>query len=213
MFTGIVEEIGIIREAEANRLVIMGGEVLQGMEPGDSIAVNGVCLTVASLSDDSFSVGIMPETLHRTNLGELHYGDHVNLERALAMGGRIGGHLVLGHVDDVGRIVSVTPQEGSRIVRIAAPTQLMSYIAEKGFIAADGVSLTSIAVDDFSFSVSLVAYTIEHTILAEKRPGSAVNLEVDVIARYLKRLSEKTGQPLTRSGVTFDLLKEYGFTQ
>jgi len=208
MFTGIAEEIGIIREADTNRLVIAAEEVLQGTKPGDSIAVNGVCLTVASLNGDRFSVDVMPETLHCTNLGDLRYGDHVNLERALAMEGRIGGHLVLGHVDDVGRVISVTTQEDSFIVRIAVPSQLMSYIAEKGFIAVDGISLTIVDVDDSSFSVSLVAYTMKHTILGEKRPGSTVNLEVDVIARYLERLSEGTGQNLT-----FDLLEEYGFTR
>lgn len=208
MFTGIVEEIGIVREADANRLVIAAEGMLQGTKPGDSIAVNGVCLTVASLNDDRFSVDIMPETLHCTNLGDLRYGDHVNLERALAMGGRIGGHLVLGHVDDVGRVISVTTQENSFIVRIAVPSQLMSYIAEEGFVAVDGISLTIVDVDDSSFSVSLVAYTMKHTILGEKRPGSTVNLEVDVIARYLERLSERTGQNLT-----LDLLEEYGFTK
>ena len=213
MFTGIVEEVGVVREVGANRLVIAAKEVLQGTKPGDSIAVNGACLTVISLNDDSFSVDVMPETLHRTNLGGLRYGDHVNLERALVVGGRVGGHLVLGHVDDIGRVVSVTPQEDSRIMQIAVPSQLMLYIAEKGFIAVDGVSLTVINVDDFSFSVSLVGYTIKHTILGEKRPGSTVNLEVDVIARYLERINEKVGQPLPRSGVTLNLLKEYGFAK
>jgi len=208
MFTGIVEEIGIVREADANRLVIAAEKVLQGTKPGDSIAVSGACLTVASLNDGGFSVDVMPETLNCTNLGELRYGDHVNLERALTMGGRVGGHLVLGHVDDVGRVISMTPQKDSSIVRIAVPSELMSYVAEKGFIAVDGISLTIVDVDDFSFSVSLVAYTIEHTILGEKRPGSAVNVEVDVIARYLERINKRAGRNLT-----FDLLEEYGFTK
>ncbi|MCK5590026.1 MAG: riboflavin synthase, partial [Dehalococcoidales bacterium] len=123
MFTGIVEEIGIVREADANRLVIAAEKVLQGTKPGDSIAVSGACLTVASLNDGGFSVDVMPETLNCTNLGELRYGDHVNLERALTMGGRVGGHLVLGHVDDVGRVISMTPQKESSIVRIAVPSE------------------------------------------------------------------------------------------
>jgi riboflavin synthase len=182
--------------------------VLEGTKPGDSLAVNGVCLTVTSLSGGAFEVDVMPETLSRTNLGELCYGERVNLERALALGGRLGGHLVLGHVDDVGRVVSVTPREDARIMRIALPARLTAYISEKGFVAGDGVSLTVVDVDDFSFSVSLVAYTLEHTILGDKSPGSAVNLEVDVIARYLERLGEKAGQ-----GLSIDLLEKYGFAK
>ena len=207
MFTGIVEEIGVVRGADGGRLTIEASKVLEGTKPGDSLAVNGVCLTVTSMGGDAFEVDVMPETLSRTNLGELHYGERVNLERALALGGRLGGHLVLGHVDDVGRVVSVTPREDARIMRIAVPARLLPYIAGKGFIAVDGVSLTVVEVDDFSLSVSLVAYTTEHTILGDKSPGSTVNVEVDVIARYLERLSEKAGQ-----GLTLDLLEKYGFT-
>ena len=207
MFTGIVEEIGVVRGADGGRLTIEAAKVLEGTKPGDSLAVNGVCLTVTSMGGDAFEVDVMPETLSRTNLGELHYGERVNLERALALGGRLGGHLVLGHVDDVGRVVSVTPREDARIMRIAVPARLLPYIAGKGFIAVDGVSLTVVEVDDFSLSVSLVAYTTEHTILGDKSPGSTVNVEVDVIARYLERLSEKAGQ-----GLTLDLLEKYGFT-
>ena len=207
MFTGIVEEIGVVRGVEGGRLTIAAAKVLEGTKPGDSLAVNGVCLTVTSMGGGAFEVDVMPETLSRTNLGELHYGERVNLERALALGGRLGGHLVLGHVDDVGRVVSVTPREDARIMRIAVPARLLPYIAGKGFIAVDGVSLTVVEVDDFSLSVSLVAYTTEHTILGDKSPGSTVNVEVDVIARYLERLSEKAGQ-----GLTLDLLEKYGFT-
>jgi len=207
MFTGIVEEIGVVRGADGGRLTIEAAKVLEGTKPGDSLAVNGVCLTVTSMGGGAFEVDVMPETLSRTNLGELHYGERVNLERALALGGRLGGHLVLGHVDDVGRVVSVTPREDARIMRIAVPARLLPYIAGKGFIAVDGVSLTVVEVDDFSLSISLVAYTTEHTILGDKSPGSTVNVEVDVIARYLERLSEKAGQ-----GLTLDLLEKYGFT-
>ena len=210
MFTGIVEEIGVVRGADGGRLTIEAAKVLEGTKPGDSLAVNGVCLTVASIPSadggGTFEVDVMPETLSRTNLGELHYGERVNLERALTLGGRLGGHLVLGHVDDVGRIVSVTPGENARVMRIAVPAWLMPYISRKGFVAVDGVSLTVVEVDDFSFSVSLVAYTLEHTILGDKSPGSTVNLEVDVIARYLELLNEKAGQ-----GLTFELLEKYGF--
>ena len=208
MFTGIVEEIGVVRGADGGRLTIEASKVLEGTKPGDSLAVNGVCLTVTSMGGGAFGVDVMPETLSRTNLGELRYGERVNLERALALGGRLGGHLVLGHVDDVGKVVSVAPEENARIMRIAVPARLLAYIAGKGFIAADGVSLTVVDVDDFSLSVSLVAYTLEHTILGDKSPGSAVNVEVDVIARYLERLSEKAGQELS-----IDLLEKYGFTR
>jgi len=208
MFTGIVEEVGIVKETNSHRLLIEAKKVLEGMRISDSIAVNGACLTVTSLSSNTFSADVMPETLHRTNLGELHYGTQVNLERALVMGGRLGGHLVLGHVDDVGEVISVTPEEAAHIMRIAVPTKLMPYIANKGFITVDGVSLTIAKLDDFSFTVSLIAYTLEHSTLGSKRPGDRVNLEVDVIARYMERLKEGSSQ-----GLTFDFLEEYGIRE
>jgi riboflavin synthase len=173
---------------------------------GDSIAVNGICLTVISLENYGFTVNVMPETLRCTNLGGLHYNDQVNLERALAFGGRVGGHLVLGHVDDTGEVMDVTSEETARIMRISAPAKLMPYIVDKGFIAVDGVSLTVIDLDDFSFVVSLVAYTMEHTTLGEKRPGDIVNLEADVIAKYIENLKERK-----RQGLNFEFLREYGF--
>ena len=206
MFTGIVEETGIVKEAILGRLVIEAGEVLAGTQVSDSMAVNGVCLTVTSLAGNTFSVDVMPETLRCTNLGELNYGDRVNLERGLTLGKRLGGHLVLGHVDDTGEVISVIPEEAARIMRISAPARLMPYIARKGFVAVDGVSLTIADVDEFSFAVSLVAYTLAHTTLGDRRPGDKVNLEADVIARYVERLKERSNQGLTR-----DFLEEYGF--
>jgi len=208
MFTGIVEEIGIVREASPNRLVIEARKLIEGTEVGDSMAVNGVCLTVTSLSNSAFSVDVMPETLRRSNLSVLHYGDRVNLERALALGGRLGGHLVLGHVDDTGRVESVTPEEAASIMKISMLGKLTPYMVNKGFIAVDGVSLTIIDIDDFSFSVSLVAYTLEHTILGSRRPGDIVNLEADIIAKYVERLKQRESQDLT-----LDFLKKYGFTK
>ncbi len=208
MFTGIVEEIGIVKEVNPHRLLIGAKEVLEGMRISDSIAVNGVCLTVTSLSSNAFNVDVMPETLRRTNLGELHYGDQVNLERALVVGGRLGGHLVLGHVDDTGEVMTVIPEEAARIMRISPPAKLMPYIANKGFIAVDGVSLTIAGLDDFSFTVSLVAYTMEHTTLGNRRPGDKVNLEADIIAKYVERLRERSSQNLT-----LDFLEEYGFAR
>lgn len=206
MFTGIVEEIGIVKEASPDHLVIEARKVLEEIEISDSIAVNGVCLTVTSLDNSAFSVDVMPETLRCTNLGELHYGDRANLERALMVGERLGGHLVLGHVDDTGKVISVIPEEAARIMRISAPARLMPYIASKGFIAVDGVSLTIADLDHFSLSVSLVAYTLEHTTLGDRRPGDKVNLEADVIARYVERLEQRSGQ-----GLTSDFLEEHGF--
>lgn len=206
MFTGIVEEIGVIKETSPRRLDIAAKKVLEDIKPGDSIAVNGACLTVTSLGGNGFSVDIMPETIRRSNLGRLHYGDTVNLERAVSTGGRFGGHFVQGHVDGAGSIVSLSPEEGAVIARISAPAELMPYIVNKGFIAVDGVSLTVIDYDDFSFSVSLVTYTREHTTLGSKKPGDVVNLEVDIIAKYVERLVR--GEKL---GITMDFLEEHGF--
>ncbi len=206
MFTGIVEEIGRIGEANPNYLLIEAKKVLEGTNVGESIAVNGVCLTVTSLANSTFGVSIMPETLRRSNLGSLCYGVGVYLERALELGGRLGGHLVLGHVDDLGRVMLVTQEECARIVRISAPAMLMCYIAEKGFIAVDGVSLTIVDLNEYSFSVSLVPYTLEHTTLGSKRSGDMVNLEVDIIAKYVERLSGRRSE-----GLTLTFLQEYGF--
>jgi riboflavin synthase len=206
MFTGIVEEIGIVKETRRDHLAFEAHKVLEGMKVGDSIAVNGVCLTVVSLENNGFSVSVMPETLRCTNLGRLHYSDQVNLERALVLGGRLGGHLVLGHVDDTGEVMDVTSEEAAHIMRISAPAKLMPCIVDKGFIAVDGVSLTIVDFDDFSFVVSLVAYTMEHTTLGEKRPGAVVNLEADVIAKYVENLKERKRQSLN-----FEFLREYGF--
>lgn len=206
MFTGIIEEIGIVEETGRSQFAFEAHKVLDGAKVGDSIAVNGVCLTVVSVGADGFSVNVMPETLRCTNLGRLHYGDHVNLERALALGGRLGGHLVLGHVDNTGEILDVSSEEGARIMRISAPGELMPYMADKGFIGVDGVSLTMVGVGDFSFVVSLVAYTMENTTLGGKRPGDIVNLEVDIIAKYVENLKERKGQSLS-----VEFLEKYGF--
>jgi riboflavin synthase len=206
MFTGIVEEVSIVKETSRDRLTFEAHEVLEGTKVGDSIAANGVCLTVVSLENRGFSVNVMPETLRCTNLGRLHYSDQVNLERAVVLGGRLGGHLVLGHVDDTGEVMDVTSEEAVHIMRISAPAKLMPYIVDKGFIAVDGVSLTVVDLDDFSFVVSLVAYTMEHTTLGSKRPGDVVNLEADIIAKYVENLKERKRQSLN-----FEFLREYGF--
>ena len=206
MFTGIVEEIGAVKENGSGYLVVSAKEVLKGSRLGDSIAVNGICLTVHSIDEGSFSVDIMPETSRLTNLGRLHFGDTVNLERAVQIGGRIGGHLVQGHIDDTGRVISLKPEGEAVIVRISVPDALMPYIVSKGFIAVDGVSLTVVSLDDYSFSISLVSFTRQHTTLGEMKPGSTVNLEVDIIAKYVERLKQQEDK-----GITLDFLEEQGF--
>ncbi|MBM3143007.1 MAG: riboflavin synthase [Chloroflexi bacterium] len=207
MFTGIVEEIGIVRGISSGRLTIEAKKVLEDTKPGGSMAINGACLTVTSISKDNFSVDVMPETIRRANLGRLHYGELVNLERAMSAEGRFGGHFVQGHVDDVGKVLSLQLEEEAVIARISAPAHLMPYMVNKGFIAVDGVSLTVIDCDDFSFSVSLVTYTREHTTLGNRKPGDIVNLEVDIIAKYVERLKQR----YNRGVLTLDFLEEHGF--
>ena len=206
MFTGIVEEVGKVTSAQSEKLVISASDVLQEIELGGSIAVNGVCLTIASFSTSSFSVDIMPETLERTNLGLLNVGDEVNLERPLTLGKPLGGHLVQGHVDDTGRVAFITRQGGAMLFRFEAPHEVMDYVVEKGFIAVDGVSLTVVAKDASSFQVSVVDFTQKHTTLGKRRMDDMVNLEVDIIAKYVEQLSQPR-----RSGITVSFLQEHGF--
>jgi len=206
MFTGIVEEIGRVTSTQPRNLIITASKVLQGMELGGSIAVNGVCLTVTSFNSSSFVVDIMPETLRRTNLGLLCAGDEVNLERPLTPEKQLGGHFVQGHIDDTGRVTSVTWDGEAMLIRLEAPPEAMRYIVKKGFIAVDGVSLTIVDCDASSFLVSIVDYTRKHTTLGSKRVGDLFNLEVDIIAKYLERLSQAH-----RPGITVDFLQEHGF--
>ena len=206
MFTGIIEEVGKVTSAQPGNLVIAASRVLQGMELGGSIAINGACLTITSFDTDSFSVDIMPETLERTNLGLLSVGDEVNLERPLALGGRLGGHLVQGHIDATGRVVSVRWDGEAILIRFEAPSEVMRYVVGKGFIAVDGVSLTVITKDASSFQVSIVDFTRKHTTLGRRQVGDLLNLEVDIIAKYVEQMSQ------TRStGITADFLQEHGF--
>lgn len=206
MFTGIIEEVGKVILARGGELAIAAGNIMPGMEPGVSIAVNGVCLTVTNFNKSSFSVKIMPETLRRTNLGRLLAGDRVNLERALPLGGRLGGHLVQGHVDNTGRVLSITPEGEAMLINFDAPTEIMDYLVEKGFIAVDGVSLTIVNKNTSSFGVSVVDYTLRHTNLGNRRVGDVVNLEVDIIAKYVRQFSQTR-----RPGITVGFLQEHGF--
>ncbi len=206
MFSGIVEEVGRLTSASSKGLVISASKVLQETEPGASIAVNGVCLTVTGLDDRSVSVDVMPETLKLSNLGRLKRGDEVNLERSLALGDRIGGHLVQGHVDATGRVALVRQEDGAVLLEIETPPELMRYIVAKGFIAVDGISLTVVARSSSSFQVSIVEFSLKHSNLGRRRAGDAVNLEVDVIAKYVEQLTGAKG-----SAITLGFLQEHGF--
>ena len=195
MFTGIVEEKGRVIAIGEGRLIVGADATLEGTKVGDSLSVNGACLTVTELGEGRAAFDIMPETMRRTNLGALRPGSPINLERALNFNGRIGGHLVQGHVDGTGRVLWVTPEGDARLVRFSAPPEVLRYIVEKGFIAVNGTSLTVVNVDDRSFTVSLVQYTLEHTDLGEAKPGDIVNLEVDILAKYAERLLKGEREP------------------
>lgn len=192
MFSGIIEELGrvgaIQSTPEGARIKIEAGAMLKDLKMGESIAVNGTCLTVVAWGENYFEADISPETLRRTNLGELSEGDGCNLERALALGDRLGGHMVSGHVDGVGRLREKRPDGDSVWVTVDAPPEVMRYIVEKGSVAVDGISLTVAALDETSFSVAIIPHTGERTTLLEKVPGAAVNLEADLIGKYVEKL-------------------------
>ncbi|RSS39244.1 riboflavin synthase [Streptomyces sp. WAC08241] len=192
MFTGIVEELGEVVAVEkledASRFRLRGPLVTEGAQHGDSIAVNGVCLTVVEHGDGEFTADVMAETLKRSGLGALGVGSRVNLERPMAVGGRLGGHIVQGHVDGTGTVLDRTPSEHWELVRVGLPAHLARYVVEKGSITVDGVSLTVVEVGDDWFTVSLIPTTLDLTTLGIKKSGDPVNLEVDVIAKYVERL-------------------------
>jgi len=195
MFTGIIEEVGSVLEASEVRLRIGCHTVLEGTNLGDSIAINGVDLTVAASSGDSLSFDCMPETYRRSNLGQLRPGDPVNLERSLQPTSRLSGHIVRGVVEATGELLSLTPESDAIIARYRAPVDILRHTVVKGPITIDGVSLTVIDKDAESFSVSLVQFTQEHTNLTHKKPGDSINLESDIIARYVDQLlSERMDQ-------------------
>ena len=191
MFTGLVTETGTVRGVERGpegaRLRVQAALAGQ-LEPGDSVAVNGVCLTVAGVEGSEFTADVMEETLRRSSLGPLAGGDRVNLELPLRAADRLGGHVVQGHVDGVGSVDSIQEDGFARVVRVATPPELLRYVVEKGSIAVDGVSLTVTAVDGDGFSVSLIPETLERTTLGAVEPGRPVNLEVDVLAKHLEKL-------------------------
>jgi riboflavin synthase len=188
MFTGIVEEVGAVDSLEGYCLRIRASQIMEGMKLGDSIAVNGACLTVVEHREDGFSVELSPETLRRTSFSTLEAGHGVNLERPLAVSDRLGGHIVQGHVDATGRITSSKPEGECVILRVSSPKRLMRYIVEKGFVAVDGISLTVVKKGTSSFTLSLIPYTLQNTNLREKTGGSRVNLEADIVAKYIESL-------------------------
>ncbi len=201
MFTGIVEELGEVvavdDQGDAARLTVRGPQLTTGAANGDSIAVNGVCLTVSSHTADAFTADVMRETLTRSSLGALAPGAAVNLERSVRLADRLGGHLVQGHVDGTGTIASRTPADHWDLVRIAMPPGLARYVVEKGSVAVDGISLTIVSVADTGewFEVSLIPETLKRTTLGVKQPGETVNLEVDVIAKYVEKLLRGAVRP------------------
>ncbi len=207
MFTGIIEEVGKVLSASTAKLGISAPQVIDGIKLGDSIAINGACLTVTDFDRASFSVDVMPETLKRTNLGLLEAGDGANLERPMALGGRLSGHLVQGHIDDVGHIVSLEWEGDALLFRFEAPPEVMRYTAPKGFIAVDGISLTITEKDISSFGVSVVEYTHRNTTLGSRKVGDVVNLEVDIIAKFTAQFTQPQA-----SGLTAEFLIEHGFT-
>lgn len=210
MFTGIIEEVGTVRgvrPGSATAGLDIAATVVTGeTRIGDSIAVNGVCLTVTAVTPSGFTAGVMPETLRRSNLGACSHGSRVNLERSVVYGGRVGGHQVQGHVDGTGRVVARRGEGQALVVGISAPPSVLRYVVEKGYIAVDGASLTVVSVDGGGLTVSLVSHTQEHSTLAGLPVGATVNLEGDVIAKYVERLLQPR-----ETGITPEWLAQVGF--
>ena len=188
MFTGIVEEVGRIVAVGEGGLIVKADVTLGETRIGDSLSVNGACLTVTDMTDSRVSFDVMPETLRRTAMNVLKPGSPINLERAVTFNSRLGGHLVQGHVDGTGTVAEITPEGDARLVRITAPPEVMKYLVEKAFITVNGISLTVMGLDDESFSVSLVRHTYENTDLGEAYVGMPVNLETDIFAKYAEKL-------------------------
>ncbi len=221
MFTGIIEETGIIRSigasGSAGEIGIRANKVLEGTRIGDSIAVNGICLTVTSLRPDGFTADVMPETIRRSSLGECSPGDPVNLERAMPADGRFGGHIVSGHIDGTGRIESMTKDVNAVWIRIRTGSDVLRLIVEKGSITIDGISLTVAEVDDAGFSVSIIPHTGEETTLLSRREGDTVNLETDIVGKYVEKLlglsAPQQGSPESASSrkLSMEMLEELGF--
>jgi len=213
VFTGIIEELGLVEAVEARgagaRLRVRCERVLEDAAVGSSLAVNGVCLTVAALAPRAFTADVSPETLRRSNLGELRVASRVNLERPLAAGGRLGGHIVQGHVDATGELVSLDPVgEGDWWLTVRFPAELEPYFVEKGSVAVDGISLTIAALQGDTFSATIVPHTYRNTTLHLAPPGARLNLECDILAKYVAKL---VGAAARRSPLTVEKLREMGY--
>lgn len=218
MFTGIIEEQGIVKNIESGRnsavLAIKCRKVLEGTKIGDSIAVNGVCLTVTTIGDGIYTADVMHETLERSSLGHLKMGDYVNLERAMAADGRFGGHIVSGHIDGTGTISDIYEDDNAVWYTIDAQQGILRYIVEKGSVSIDGISLTVAYVDNSCFKVSTIPHTRKETNLSEKRQGSVVNLECDIIGKYIEKLmafSDSVYAGGKKNSITEEFLMENGF--
>ncbi len=216
IFTGIIEELGVVKSIAINGasgcITIKAKKVLEGTQLGDSIAVNGTCLTVTSINSDGFSADVMAETVKRTSLSQVGKGDMVNLERAMILNGRFGGHIVSGHIDGTGTITKYTKEENAIWVTIKAPDEILDLIVEKGSICIDGISLTVATVSDQDFQVSIIPHTAKETTLIHKKVGSLVNLENDIVGKYIKKLMENNQEEQAKkaSGLTMEMLEEYG---
>jgi riboflavin synthase len=208
MFTGIIEEVGAVSRKSGADLAIMAKDVLVDLHLGDSIAVNGVCLTVVALNDHDFVVQVSPETYSRSTLASIRPGDAVNLERAMLAGGRFGGHMVQGHVDGVGHVAGIQPQGEFALWRFKAPSEVSKYLVPKGSVTVDGISLTVVEPTGDTFGVAVIPATLSKTTLMSKRRGDAVNLEADIIGKHIYHyLKNASGG----AGVTMDLLARQGF--
>ncbi|KXG11129.1 Riboflavin synthase [Anoxybacillus sp. P3H1B] len=215
MFTGIIEEMGTIEQmnhsGEAITVTIRAEKVLEDVRLGDSIAVNGVCLTVTSFTARSFTVDVMPETIRATSLRMLSKGSKVNLERAMGAGGRFGGHFVSGHVDGVGEIINKKPVANAVYYEIKIPRELRSYMILKGSVAVDGTSLTIFGLTDDTFTISLIPHTRAETILGDKQVGDIVNIECDLIGKYVKQFVEGNKAAKEQGAITLEFLEEHGY--
>jgi riboflavin synthase len=212
MFTGIIEEIGIVKSvskgAKSFSMLITADVVASGLRTGDSVNTNGACLTVTSLGKDSFTVDVMPETMRKTNLGSLKQGSPVNLERALQLTSRLGGHMVSGHIDGTGLIRKLKKEDNAVWITVKAGAEILRYIIPKGSVSIDGISLTVVHVDEDSFDVSLIPHTMAVTTLQDKKAGDTLNIECDMVAKYIEKF---TGNPGPGSGLNREFLDKCGF--
>ncbi|GAA0179806.1 riboflavin synthase [Clostridium sediminicola] len=216
MFTGLIEEIGKIKKIDKSgnsaKITILANKILKEVKLGDSISTNGVCLTVTKFTENEFTVDVMPETMNRSNLGNLKTGSKVNLERAMQVGDRFGGHIVSGHIDGVGYIINLKNEDNATWVSIEVNDDILKYIVEKGSVAIDGISLTVAYVDEKIFKISLIPLTKEETTLLSKGIGERVNIECDIVGKYVERLiGFNKKEDKTENKISMDFLRENGF--